>query len=281
MPFIGDLSFPEAPRWRAGQLWFSDMVGKRLCTASTDGTVQIMAEFAEMPGGIGFLPDGTPLVVGMSSARVFAVRNGGVEVYAELGAAASGHCDDMVVASDGTAYIGAVGDVTEDMEGAPVGGAIVRVAPDGRVSRDAEELAFPNGAVVIDNETLLVNETFGERITAFDIADDGSLCARRTWAELPAMHPDGLAADADGAVWVGCYLEGKFIKVREGGDVTDVITTGSRWATGVEVGGPDADTLFLCSAETDVQRFFRGDSHGRIDAVNLDACAGLSDGDHH
>lgn len=280
MPFIGDLSFPEAPRWRAGQLWFSDMVGKRLCTADLDGTVRTVARFDEMPGGIGFLPDGTALVVGMSSARVFAIRNGGVEVYAELGAAAPGHCDDMVVASDGTAYVGVVGNITADLDGAPFGGAIGRIAPGGHVTRDADELAFPNGAVVINDETLLVNETFAERITAFDIADDGSLAARRTWAELPAMHPDGLAADADGAAWVGCYLEGKFVRVLEGGEVTDVITTGGRWATGVELGGPDGRTLFLCSADTDVPRFFRGDSRGRIDTVNLDARVGLSDDDH-
>lgn len=281
MPFIGDLSFPEAPRWRSGQLWFSDMVGKRLCTAGLDGTVRTVVRFDEMPGGIGFLPDSTPLVVGMSSARVFAVRNGGVEVYAELGTAAPGHCDDMVVALDGTAYVGAVGNITAEMDGTPSDGAIIRVAPGGQVSRAADGLAFPNGAVVINDHTLLVNETFAERITAFGIADDGSLTAGRTWAELPGMHPDGLAVDADGAVWVGCYLEGKFVRVLEGGDITDEITTGDRWATGVELGGPNGSTLFLCSADTDVQRFFRGDSRGRIDTVDLDARVGLSDDDHH
>ncbi|TAM64517.1 SMP-30/gluconolactonase/LRE family protein [Mycobacterium sp.] len=268
--FIGDLSFPEAPRWRAGQLWFSDMVAKRLCTADPGGTVRTVARFDEMPGGVGFLPDGTPLVVGMSSARVFAVRNGEAEVYAELGDAAAGHCDDMVVSPDGTAYVGAIGEVTADMEGAPAGGGIVSVTPDGQVIRDADELAFPNGAVVTNDGRLLVNETFAERITAFDIDGDGRLTNRRTWAELPRTHPDGIAVDADGAVWVGCYLEGQFVRVLEGGEITDVITTGDRWATGVELGGLDGKTLFLCTADTDVRRFFAGDSHGRIDAVNVD-----------
>lgn len=139
MPFVGQLEFPEAPRWRAGQLWFSDMVGKRLCTADTDGTVRTVARFDEMPGGIGVLPDGTPLAVGMSSARVFIVRDGHTEVYAELGDVAVGHRDDMVVAPDGTAYMGVIGHMNADMQGPPTGGAIVRVAPDGQISREAHE----------------------------------------------------------------------------------------------------------------------------------------------
>ncbi len=272
--FVGNLSFPEAPRWRAGQLWFSDMVAKRLCTVDAGGTVRTLARFDEMPGGIGFLPDGTPLVVATTSARVLAVRDGRAEVYAELRDVARGHCDDMAVAVDGTAYVGVVGKVTADMQRAPSGGAIVRVTPAGRVSRDAEDLAFPNGAVVTDKRMLLVNETFAERVTAFDIADDGSLTGRRTWARLPGMHPDGLAVDIDGAAWVGCYREGKFVRVVEGGEVTDVISTGGRWATGVELGGPDGTTLFVCTADTDLRRFLRGDSTGRIDAVSVDIGAG-------
>lgn len=273
LPLFENLSFPEAPRWRAGRLWFSDMVGKRLCSAHLGGIVHTVTQFDEMPGGIGFLPDGTPLVVGTSSARVYAVRDGRAEVYAELGDAASGHCDDMVVAPDGTAYVGAIGVVTADIEDAPPGGGIVRVAPSGQVSREADDLAFPNGAVLINDDILLVNETFAERITAFNVADDGRLIGRRTWAELPGMHPDGLAVDADGAVWVGCYLEGKFVRVREGGEVTQVIDTPGRWATGVELGGPDGNTLFLCTADTDLKRFLRGESSGRIDAVDVDVRA--------
>lgn len=269
-PLFENLSFPEAPRWRAGQLWFSDMVGKRLCSAHLGGIVRTVTRLDEMPGGIGFLPDGTPLVVGTSSARVYAVRGGHAEVYAELGDAASGHCDDMVVASDGTAYVGAVGVVTADLESAPRGGGIVRVAPSGQVTREADDLAFPNGAVLINDETLLVNETFAERITAFNVADDGRLTGRRTWAELPGMHPDGLAVDADGAAWVGCYLEGKFVRVLERGEVTRVIATRGRWATGVELGGPDGNTLFLCTADTDLKRFLHGESSGRIDAIHVD-----------
>ncbi|BBU21124.1 SMP-30/gluconolactonase/LRE family protein [Mycobacterium xenopi] len=270
-PLVDGLLFPEAPRWRAGQLWFSDMIAKRVCTADLSGTVATVAQLDEMPGGIGFLPDGTPLVVAMTTARLLTIGDGCIEVYAELGDTAAGQLDDMAVATDGTAYVGAVGRISADTEGAPPGGAIVRVAPDRAVSCEAENLAFPNGAVLTaGNTTLLVNETFGERITAFNIGDDGRLMNRRTWAALPGLHPDGLALDERGATWVGCYLEQKFVRVLEGGRITDVIRTSGRWATGVELGGPDGRTLFLLTADTDQRRFFNGDSRGRIDTVRVE-----------
>lgn len=139
-PLVPDLLFPEAPRWRAGQLWFSDMIAQRVCTAYPDGTVRKVAHFDEMPGGMGFLPDGTPLIVGIPSTRLFAIRNGHPEVYAELGDAAEGHLDDLAVAPDGTAYVGAIGQITPDMENSPPSGAIIRVAPNGTGSRDADNL---------------------------------------------------------------------------------------------------------------------------------------------
>jgi sugar lactone lactonase YvrE len=273
-PFVTDLRFPEAPRWRSGRLWFSDMIGKRVCAADPAGTVNTIAVFDEMPGGIGFLSDGTPLVVGMGSARLYAVRDGRSVLYADLGRWADGHLDDMAVASDGTAYVGVVGVMTATTEGAPPGGRILRVSPCGGVSVEATDLAFPNGAVFATaGRTLLVNETFAERRTAFDIDDDGGLSNRRVWAELPGVHPDGLAIDSAGAAWVGCYLEQKFVRVLEGGEITDTVATAGRWATGVELGGPDGHTLFILTAETDRRRFFRGDSRGRIDTLRVAVAA--------
>ncbi|EKF22454.1 SMP-30/Gluconolaconase/LRE-like region family protein [Mycolicibacterium hassiacum DSM 44199] len=268
-PLVDGLAFPEAPRWRDGRLWFSDMIGKRVCTATTDGAVDTVATFDEMPGGLGFLPDGTPLVVGMDSGRLYAL-NSDVRIHAELRGVAGGHLDDMVVAADGTAYIGAVGEMSPD-SGNTAQGTIVRVGADGAVGVEADGLAFPNGMVLAeDGRVLLVNETFAERITAFDIGADGALSDRRVWAELPGMHPDGLAIDADGAVWVGCYAEEKFVRVTAGGGITDTIPTPGRWAVAVELGGDDGRTLFLLTARTDIERFFRGDSHGRIDTACAD-----------
>jgi sugar lactone lactonase YvrE len=273
-PVTLELEFPEAPRWFAGQLWCSDMIGRRICAVGPNGSLATTVRFDEMPGGIGFLPDGTPLVVGMSSGRVYVIVDQRPQSYADLRTVAGVHLDDMVVLSDGTAYIGASGDRTANKVGAPPAGGIVRVSPHGTVIMEAEGLAFPNGmAISADGRRLLVNETFAERITAFDIEDSGALSNRRLWAALPGLHPDGLTVDDAGAAWVGCYLEEKFVRVCEGGDVTDVIPSSKGWATGVALGGPDGHTLFMCSADTDVRRFFRGESHGRIDAARVDVPA--------
>jgi sugar lactone lactonase YvrE len=272
--FVPNLLFPEAPRWRDGRLWFTDLIGKRVCAVEMTGRLSTIAVCDEMPGGLGFLPDGTALVVGMTLARVYAICDGRPQVYADLRGAAAGHLDDMAVAADGTAYVGAVGEMTATTVGAPPGGGIIRVSPGGTVSCDAKGLAFPNGAVLLAaGRNLLVNETYAERITIFDIDDGGALSNRRVWAELPGMHPDGLAVDGSGAAWVGCYLEQKFVRVLEGGIITDTVATAGRWATGVELGGPDGHTLFLLTAQTDQRRFFRGDSQGRIDTVRVDVPA--------
>lgn len=273
-PYVPNLAFPEALRWRGGRLWFSDMVARRVCTADADGDVRSVAHFGEMPGGLGFLPDGTPLVAGMTSSRLYAIRGGRPEVYADLAAHGGGHLDDMLVADDGSAYAGSIGDLAGSTQGAAPTGAIIRVTPAGTVVRDAENVAFPNGmATLAAANTLLVNETFGERITAFDIGVDGGLTNRRTRAALPAMHPDGLAVDAAGAAWVGCYAEEKFVRVLEGGQITDVISTPGRWATGVALGGRDGHTLYLATAVTDEREFLRGNSSGRLDAVRVDVGA--------
>lgn len=273
-PVVSELGFPEAPRWRDGQLWFSDMIGRRVCKLLPDGSLDTVSRFEEMPGGIGFLPDGTPLVVGMSSVCLYTIGRRRPEVYADLRGVAGAHLDDMVVAVDGTAYVGAVGDRGANSADSPPPGAIVRVAPDGEVSVEAEGLAFPNGMVIsADGQRLLVNETFAERITVLDIDQAGALSDGRTWAALPGLHPDGLTVDDAGAAWVGCYREHKFVRVCEGGEITDTIPTDKRWATGVELGGADDHTLFMCTADTDHRRFFRGDSRGGIDSARVDVRA--------
>jgi sugar lactone lactonase YvrE len=266
---VEDVSFPEAPRWHEGALWFSDMLAKRVCRLDGDGTVATVAAFDEMPGGLGFLPDGTPIVVGMESARLYAIRDGAPTVHAELSGVAAGHLDDMAVAPDGTAYAGGVGVMAPGAP--PDGGSIVRVTPGGEMTVEASGVAFPNGAAfTADGRTLLVNETFGQRVLAFDVEADGTLTNRRSWAELPGLHPDGLCLDAAGAAWVGCYSENRFVRVLRGGAITDTIPAGTRWATGVELGGDDGRTLFMMSADTDLRRFFAGDAAGRIDTVQVD-----------
>src|SRR5947209_1919428 len=141
-------------------------------------------------------------------------------------------------------------------------GRLLRVDPDGTVTRAAEDMWFPNGSVITEDGALLVDETFGNRVTAFDITGDGTLANRRTWAkfgELPGdrelgkmlpqvvVAPDGCCLDADGAMWIADGLNGRVIRVRQGGEIAEEIQPG----TGVfacMLGGADGRTLFICTA---------------------------------
>jgi sugar lactone lactonase YvrE len=113
----------------------------------------------------------------------------------------------------------------------------------------AGDLAFPNGmAVTPDNATLIVAESFAGRLTAFDIADDGGLSNRRVWADLGDGAPDGICADAGGAVWYADVPNRRCVRVREGGEVLQVVDA-DRGCFACMLGGPDRRTLFLLAAE--------------------------------
>lgn len=273
---VSDLKFPEAPRWHGGTLWFSDMVGRRVCYLAPDGSVVTAATLDDMPGGLGFLPDGTPVVAGMQTSKLYALADGVATEWLDLNGIAEGHLDDMVVDAGGVAWVGGVGHMSADGP-PPLDGRMLRVAPDRQTTTAATDIAFPNGsAVSSDGRTLLVSETMASRVLAFTIEADGSLSGRRTFADLPGLHPDGLTLDAAGAVWIGCYAEAQFARVEDGGTITDVIPTGTRWATGVLLGGEDGRTLYMASAQTTVEQFFKGECVGQIDTARVDVPADRS-----
>lgn len=266
-PFLAGLRFPEAPRWHDDQLWFSDMLDKRVCRARLDGQVDTVARLEDMPGGLGFLVDGTLLTAGMNSAQIFATKDGRTSTWQDLTAVAT-HLDDMVVNDQGDAYVGAIG--PKPIAGQPASGQLLRVTAAGEVVVEVRNLAFPNGcAISNDRRRLLLNETMASRILVFDLAVDGSVTRRRSFADLPGLHPDGMALDAAGAVWVGCYSEHRYVRVEEGGRITDVIDADNRWATGVALGGPDGRTLFMTSSRTDIRGFFRGEGVGQVDVARV------------
>jgi sugar lactone lactonase YvrE len=139
---------------------------------------------------------------------------------------------------------------------------ITRVDVDGTVATVADDLCFPNGMVILGGNVLVVAETFAGRLTAFDIAEDGGLGNRRVWAqfgeppqtedvgeavELLQVGPDGICADAEGAIWVADALHSRVIRVQEGGEILDEIPTGLG-VFACMLGGDDGCTLFLCTA---------------------------------
>ena len=242
---VGGLTFPEAPRWRDGKLWFSDFYSHRVLTVDLAGHVETVVEVPQRPSGLGWRPDGTLLVVSMLDRRLLRVDGAKTHVVADLSALATGPCNDMVVDASGAAYVGNFGFDRHRGE-AERTACLARVDADGRVTRVADDLHFPNGTVITpDGGTLIVAETLAHRLTAFDLATDGALSNRRVHATLPGCFPDGICLDADGAVWVADARQNRVLRVRADGTLDRTLTTGQSGAYACMLGGPDRRTLFV------------------------------------
>jgi sugar lactone lactonase YvrE len=272
---LDGLVFPEGPRWHEGRLWFSDMHDQRVLAVDEGGAVEEIVRVEQRPSGLGWLPDGSLLVVSMWDRKVLRLDADGLAVHADLSALASFHCNDMVVDAQGRAYVGNFG-FDLDAGDPPCEAELILVHPDGRAEIAAPKLRFPNGSVITpDGRILVVGESFGACLTAFDIGDDGTLSGRRTWARLEGAVPDGICLDADGAIWVASPVSNEVLRVHEGGEVSARIPT-DRMAIACMLGGDDGRTLFILSAETTRAEEAPKLRSARIERVRVDvAHAGL------
>lgn len=264
------LRFPEGCRWHDGRLWFSDMHTGRLYSADPD-TADLRVEFTvdARLSGIDWLPDGTLVVSSMLDRLVLRRRPGGeVETHADLSHVTPHPINDLIVDAGGRIIVGGFG---YDLYGGAEqhDGPLIGIRPDGAVEVLADDLVFPNGMVLIGT-TLVVAETWAARLTAYDIAPTGALENRRLWAPLPeGATPDGIGLDGDG-IWVSDIVGGRFLRVREGGEVTDEVDLDGRLAVDCIVGGADGRTLLMSTAnswqpeETTVHQ-------GRIERLRLGA----------
>lgn len=266
---LDDLGFPEGPRWRDGRLWFSDFHDQRVRAVTRDGDVETVLQLDDAPSGLGWTPAGELLVVSMQRRALLRVADGGPQVVADLGDRVPGPTNDMVVDGTGAAYVGNFG---FDLLGgaAPRPTALLRVSADGDVTVAADDLLFPNGMVLADGgRTLVVAETYGGRLTAFDVGADGALSGRRVFAAMPdGVFPDGICLDAEGQVWVATARTPEVLHVREGGEVTARVEVASGSPSfACALGGDDGRTLFVCTA-----RGFQpdGDRSGRIEVATVD-----------
>ena len=246
LPFVKGLAFPESPRWHDGALWFSDFYERRVSRVTPDGRVEAVVDVPGQPSGLGWLPDGRLLVVSMNDRRLLRLDGGSLVQVADLSGLAPAPCNDMLVDAQGRAYIGNFGfDLQARAAFAPT--ALIMVAPDGRARVVAEDMHFPNGTVLTpDGRTLIVGESYGQRLTAFDVAVDGTLANRRIWAQLhgKGVGPDGICLDAEGAVWLASPVSREVIRVREGGEVTHRLPTQGQ-AVACMLGGEERRTLFV------------------------------------
>ena len=217
-----------------------------MLAVSATGEVRTVVVVPGGPGGLGWTPDGELLVLDMSGRRLLRLERDELTVVADLAAVTVGRCNDMIVDRRGRAYVGHFG---YDLLGgaAPAPATLVLVEPDGAVRTVAGDLHFPNGcALNPDETTLLVAESSASRITQFDVHDDGSLAGRREFANLGASVPDGIALDAEGALWVSDPVGCALLRVEPGGAVTAQVSTAPHGAFVCELGGDDGRTLFAC-----------------------------------
>jgi sugar lactone lactonase YvrE len=262
--------FLEGPRWHDGKLWVSDMFAEKVLRVDTQGNTELVATVPQRPSGLGFLPDDRLLIVSMHDKKLLRQDPNGLAEVADVSALVRGDINDMVVDAQGRSYIGSFGyDLMGGEDAQPAN--IVMVTPDGQARVVADGLGFPNGSVISpDGNTFIVAETFANCLTAFSIADDGSLSDRRVFAQLGEATPDGICLDAEGAVWVSSFVTDEFIRVKDGGEVTQRIPVPDKRAVACMLGGEGRRTLFMLTAATTVEELAQGKSAACIETVQVE-----------
>ncbi len=277
----GGIYFGEGPRWYDGRLWFSDFYAHAVKSVSLAGDVRTEFEIDDRPSGLGWTPDGAMLVVSMTRRQVLRrSADGVISLHADLSALAGFHCNDMVVDAEGRAYVGNFGfDLDGQIEARGVQSVIedhptanlICVSPEGAVSVAAPGMNFPNGPVITpDGTTLIVGETLSGALTAFDIGPGGVLSGRRLWAPTWPRVPDGIALDAEGAIWIANPIAPECVRIAQGGEVLEVIETGQN-CFACMLGGDDGRTLFMLTAESSLAHEAAKAPKGRLLIATVDA----------
>lgn len=274
----GGLYFGEGPRWRDGRLWFSDFYDQAVKSMDPAGQVTVEHRIDDQPSGLGWLPDGRLLLVSMRELKVLRQDPDGFAVHADLSGLARHMCNDMVVDGAGRAWVGNFGfDLDAELEARGPEAVLaehpstnlVRVDPNGSVHLAAAGMSFPNGTVITpDGRTLIVAETLGLRLTAFDIADDGGLSNRRVWGQVGMVAPDGICLDADGNVWVANALAPECVHFAPGGEVLQVVAT-SQNCYACMLGGADGRDLFIVTAQSSHHAVAAAERTGKIETFRV------------
>ncbi|WP_030507853.1 SMP-30/gluconolactonase/LRE family protein [Microbispora rosea] len=246
--WLTGLGLVESPRWHDGRLYFSDWTAHEVIALDLDGTHEVVARVDSLPLCTAWQADGRLVIV--DSARGLLQRlepDGSPATLADL-TGLGRSWNDIVIDGRGNIYVNRIGfDMATGEAFAP--GYVVHVGPDGSARQVADDIAFPNGmAVTPDNSTLIVADSYGNRLIAFDIEADGGLSGRRVWAETGEDHPDGICIDAEGAVWYADVGNKRCVRIREGGEVLQTVEV-DRGCFACTLGGKDGKTLFIVAAE--------------------------------
>lgn len=266
-PVHEGLTYAESPRWYDGAIYLSDVHAYRVVRLGLDGTLDVVVDAPGRPAGLGFTPDDELVVATALDRRVSVVREGSLEVLADLSGMVTGLLNDMVVTREGAAYVGATGFNLMAGED-PRPGQLVLLGPDREPRVVSDEVMFPNG-VAVDGERLVLAETGADRLSQFTMLGDGSLGPRETWCELPGS-PDGLSLDEDGGAWVALLREGAFVHVARDGTLDRTVDAPGSLAVACVSVGPARDRLALCSAYTTMEELAAGRSRAAVHLVDLD-----------
>jgi len=274
--FAEGLYFGEGPRWHEGRLWFSDFYDRAVRSADPSGNLRTELELDDQPSGLGWLPDGRLLVVAMKSMKVLRQDPDGLHEHADLTGLSRHLCNDMVVDRHGRAWVGNFGfDLDAAMREVGAEGLLqdhpttnlVRVDPDGAVHLASKDMHFPNGSVITPNgKTLIVAESLGLCLTAFDIDEVGNLSNRRIWAPTGMRAPDGICLDENGNVWVANALANECLLFGPGGEVLQVVET-SQPCFACMLGGDDGRTLFMLTAVSSDHGLAGAERTGKIETT--------------
>ena len=272
------LGFGESPRWHEGRLWYSDFYRHAIYSTDADGREERLEyEVSGQPSGLAWTPTGEMWCVSMTDQRV--VRPASGETVVDLSAHSGFWTNEMINGATGIAYVGSFGfdldlllrdhGVAALMESPPPTTNLVVVGPDGAVLQIVPDMTFPNGTVITDDgRTLIVGETLAFRLTAFDVADDGTLSNRRVWAQLDFVATDGMCLDAEGQIWLANALTNKCLRVKEGGEITGEIET-SQTAYACMLGGADRKTLYVLTSPSSDRFTIATSSAGKIEAAEV------------
>jgi len=272
---IDGLTFTEGPRWHEGKLYFSDFFTHRVLAVDIEGHLETIVETPYQPSGLGWLPDGSMLIVSMNDQKLLCFADGELTEAADLSNLANHYCNDMVVDKKGNAYVGNFGFNLHAGEAIKPTNLIL-IRPGEEPCEVAENVFFPNGTVITpDDKTLILGETFASCLTAFDINEDGTLANRRVWADLRTIEegyspvPDGICLDAEGAIWVASPSTNDVIRVQEGGALLDKVEV-DRGAFACMLGGESGNTLFISTANDSQEETCLKEKSARIEIIEVD-----------
>ena len=288
-----NLYFSEGPRWHENKLWFSDFYQHAVFNIEENGTPNKVVDIPNQPSGLGWMPDGSMLIVSMLDRKVMKYREGHLSVHADLSQITAFRCNDMVVDANGNAYVGNFGSIFHAKNIKPT--CLIFVNTNGDAKIIERNLDFPNGTVITpDGKKMIIGETYGGKLTSFDISSDGSLSNRKVWAQMmpksyylltkivralkipvkegsatPYPVPDGICLDSNNGIWVASPTTSEVIRYTQGGVVSKRISTPDR-AYACMLGGKEGNTLFVSTAKASDPEIASKEKNGKIYSIEVD-----------